>query len=327
MKISPVIGTPTIPSPSPTGLAPEKIARLKAIAEGRAPLPESEKEEIETTRTELNPKRITMKTNRTVHRELPIEAPLESEVVSEIPQETVKNDTDVQANAVAEATAPLSPQLAALAKQRRALQIKEQQIAEREKALAGPSRADLESRIKAQPLSVLQELGVTYDQLTQEILSAQDGTNPKIHELEAKVKALEEGVDKKLSERDQSAERAVLTEMASNINRLCATGDDFEMIRETKQQEEVLGRIYDQWLKTGQVIDELEMMKTIESELVEEAAKYAKYKKVQGKLTPPAPLQPQPQAMRTLTNKDQAQPVMGRRQRAMMAAQGLLPRR
>lgn len=318
MKISPVVGTPTIQALPDTGNSPQKLARLKAIAAGETPVAPEALGAVDTGQKSTQ-RKIKMRTNHTINRE--IAQPVAQEPEPET--QTAISDASVQTNAVAEATAPLSPQLAAIAKQRRALQIKEQQIAEREKALSGPTRAELESRIKTQPLSVLQELGVTYDQLTQEILSAQDGTNPKIHELEAKLQAIEESVDKKLSEKDSNAERAVLTDMARNITRLSSEGDDFEMIRATNSQEEVLGRIYDHWLKTGEVFDEAEMMAKVEAELVEEAFNYAKMNKVQKKLTP-ASLQPQPtQGMRTLTNKDSASPAMDRRQRAMLAAAGL----
>jgi len=325
MKISPVVGTPTIPQTPNTGNSPEKLARLKAIAAGETPISVTPVEEDKEERVPAQ-RVITMRTNRTVNREMqPIE---EAPVVDDKARETQTaiSDDSVQANETAEATQPLSPQLAAMQKQRRALQVKERELAEREKALSGPTRTELESRIKTSPLSVLQELGVTYDQLTQEILASQGGITPEIQALKAEIAALKGDVDKKLTDRDAGAERAVLTEMANNIERLCSQGDDFEMIRSAKQQEEVLGRIYEHWQKTGQVRDELEVMNEVENELVEEALTYARSKKVQGKLTPTPPLQPQTTGMKTLTNKDSARPTLDRKTRAILAAQGKLPR-
>lgn len=328
MKISPVNGTPTIPNHSNSGNSPEKLARLKAIAAGESPIGVTEREEDKDKHLPLPSHRaITMRTNRTVDRygEPQVPEP-EIEAAPETTQ-TAISDEGVQANETAEVTQPLSPQLAALAKQRRALQVKEREIAEREKALSGPSRADLEAKLKSSPLSVLQELGVTYDQLTQEILASQGEVNPDIQALKAEIKALKEGVDKTLSDKDTAAEQAVLAEMRRNVDRLSAQGDDYELIRETGSQQDVLDLIHKTWKESGEVMDEAEAMKLIEEELVTESLKIAKFKKVQGKLTPTAPLQQQPQhAMRTLTNKDSASPAMSRRQRAIQAALGNLKR-
>lgn len=319
MKITPFSGAPTIPSPASTGIAPEKLARLKAIAAGDSSIGVTTYEEDK--QKELPPQHtIQMKTNATVNREISpaVEVPEQSEIA--IP------DASVQTNAVREATQPLSPQFAALAKQRRALQVKERELADKEKALGGSTRSELEARIKSAPLSVLQELGVTYDQLTNEILATQGGINPDIQALKAEIKSLREGVDKTLSEKDAATEKAVLNEMRRTVNQLASAGDNFEMIRETQSQSDVIDLIYRTYKETGEVLDEAEAMRLVEDELVNESLKIARLKKVQGKLTP-APLQQQPQTgMRTLTNKDSAKPMMDRRQRAIMAAQGLMKR-
>lgn len=327
MKITAVQGTPTIPQAPNTGVAPDKLARLKAIAMGQKPEDE-EQQNIGAVATNGNAiPRIKMNVTREAdpNSEGPLPLATESSII----------DTNEQTNAVSEATEPLSPQLAALAKQRRAVQVKEAEIAkreqallEREKAQTGPSRSDLEAKLKSHALSTLQELGITYDQLTQEILNAQQGITPEISALQAKVESLEKGFDEKLSAKDAAAEKAVLGEMKRNVDRLCFSGDDFELIRETKSQQSVVDRIHEKWKETGEVIDELEMMQTVENELADEMAKLARLKKIQGKLTPAeTPLQQQqPQGMRTLTNKDQATPTLSRRARAMAAMTGTLKR-
>lgn len=321
MKISPVQGTPTIPNPSSSGISPEKLEKLKAIASGK-PQPEKEEENKDQVLASKTPS-ITMNTNRNPE---PIPSGNESgngEIPVESAPESAISDTTVQTNAPVEATQPLSPQFAALAKQRRANQVKELELAEREKALSGASRSDLEARIKSQPLSVLQELGVTYDQLTNEILASQSGTNPEILALKAELKALKEGVDKTLSDKDAAQEKAVLTEIRRTVNQM-AQLEPYELIRETKSESEVVDLIHRTYKKTGEVLSEDEAMNLVEAELEEEALKIARLKKVQGKLTPPeAPLQPQPtQGIKTLTNKDSARPVTSRRQRAIAAMLG-----
>lgn len=324
MKISPVVGSPTISPAAQTGNSPEKLARLKSIAAGETPIEVTESDSLKEQPKPAQ-RTIAMRTNYTTNRD---DAQVAPEPIEE-ETETANPDDDVQTNAVREATQPLSPQSAALAKQRRALQLKEQTLAEREKALSGPSRTELEARIKTQPLSVLQELGVTYDQLTNDILAAQSGITPELLALKAEVKALKEGVDKTFLDKDQAAEKAVLADMRRNVNQMASQGDDFEIIRETRSQPDVMDLIYRTWKQSGEVMDEVEAMRLVENELIKDAERIARLKKVQGRLTPPAPapLQPQPkQGMRTLTNKDSATPSISRRQRAILAAQGNLKR-
>jgi hypothetical protein len=168
-------------------------------------------------------------------------------------------------------------------------------------------------------------LGVTYDQLTNDILAAQAATNPEIQGLKAEIKALKEGVDKQLSEKDQQAEATVLKQMLHNVQRLTFQSDDFKAIRASKNQQDVVDLIHRTWKQTGEVMDEMEAAKLVEAELREE---YTTLKKeMDGEPTPPQPqLRPNVQPARTLTNKDQATPPMSRRQRAIAAALGHLKR-
>src|SRR5690349_10494451 len=98
MKISPVSSAAN----SPTGTPDHTASRVRALR----------------MTTNVTPGRID-----TPPPAAPAEAPLA------IP------DTPEPAEGVVEATQPLSPQLAALAKQKRALQVKERELLDREKAL------------------------------------------------------------------------------------------------------------------------------------------------------------------------------------------------
>ncbi len=241
-------------------------------------------------------------------------------------------DTDDPATATVEATQPLSPQFVALAKQRRALQVKERELADREKAFATqsatPADAVALSRLKSEPLSVLLEAGVTYDQLTEAILANQNGDSGKFREMEAKLKALEEGVDKRFTDRETQAEQQVLAEMRREATQLIAEGDDFEMVRETRSIPDVMRLIEQTYRKTGEVLDTREALRLVEEELVSESLKIAQIKKVQSRLAPPpAPApQSQPRQMRTLTNRDTASVPLSAKARALAAFNGTLKR-
>lgn len=245
-----------------------------------------------------------------------------------------------EARAAAEETKPLSPQQAAFAKQRRALQVKEREIQQREKALEErasklPTNAIDVGRLKADPLSVLHEAGVTYDQLTEALLSGQ-APNPEIYKLREEIRALKEGVDRSLSDRDAKAETDALNAMEQEARVLAENGDDFALIRASEAVPMVRELIRRTWKEQGEVLPVPEAMRLVEEDLVNETLKRAALSKIQGRLTPKAPPAapatpttppaapsvPQAPAMKTLTNRDSASAVLSRRERAIQAAYG-----
>lgn len=328
MKISPVAGTPTIQQPAATGLSPDKLARIKGLALGQAAAEPTEEEKANLqTQLAAAQNKITMNVNKTPQA---VESP--QGIVQAEPDSTV-SDASVQAPAASEDTQPLSPQLAQLARQRRALQVKEREIAGREKAIADAAKAELIAQLQSQPLGVLQEHGVTYDKLTNDILAAQGQLNPEVEKLKAEIAALKTGVDKRFSDTELAQETHAINYVADKLDALTGVGDDFELLKAAEGEEEVIRRIYSHWKKTGKELDVATVAKQYQDELAEEAERYAKIGLVQKRLTPIEPLQPQttthqnqPQGMRTLTNKDSARPSMDRRQRAILAMQGQLKR-
>jgi hypothetical protein len=244
-----------------------------------------------------------------------------------------------------EETKPLSPQMAALAKQRRALQVKERELQEREKAFqASASKKDSwidPAQLKEKPLSVLLQNGVTYNQLTEALLSGQGDVNPEIADLKASIQALQDGFTKTMAEKDAQAERQALDEMRREATFLATQGDDFEMIRETGSISDVVSLIEKTYRQSGEILDVKEAMGLVEAELVSEAMKIANIKKMQAKLQPPPPPPPpvvetpppaepvkqQTQAMRTIINRDSSNSnVMTAKQRAIAAFTGQLRR-
>ncbi len=247
------------------------------------------------------------------------------------PAEQLTIPDNAEAEGDVEATQPLSPQLAALAKQRRALQVKERELADREKALSSqPANQaggiDL-ARLKSEPLSVLLEAGVTYDQLTQAILADQNSGGHELQALKAEIAALKEGVDKRFTDKTTQEEQAVLAEMRKVATTLAAEGEAFELVRETGSIPQVMQLIEKTYRETGEVLDVTEAMQLVEDELIGESLKLAALKKVQGRLQPEqsvAPLTQSRPTMRTLTNRDTAAPAMDRKQRARLAFAGQL---
>ncbi len=316
MKISPVQGTPTIPQPSSSGLSPEKLVRLKSIAAGKEPPAENSPDAVKT-QPPSQEKTIKMNVNRTPEL-------LDALQQTPIKEETGISDTDVQTKPVPEAIQQVSPEVAALAKQRRALQVKERELLDKEKAMqasSGPTFAELETQAKSNALGVLQKLGISYDQLTNELLGKQG--NGDIDALQSKITSLEKTIEDRFTEKDVAQEQAVFDHMRKNVDKLSFSSNEYKFIRESKSQDEVLELIKRTWHEQGEVLDEEEAMRAIETELREDAKRYVK---LMGELeqttqTPAQTALPQ-QGIKTLTNKDSARPQVSRRQRALAAFLG-----
>ena len=267
-------------------------------------------------------RRIQMRTNASPERNLP---PKEEETD---PNSAI-SDTNEPTKEAVEVTKPLSPQFAALAKQRRALQVKERELAVREAQMKDTPSGYPKERIKSDPLGVLFESGVDYDQLTEAVLAHQNGVTPEINALKAEIKALREGVDQKLSERDTQAEAQVRSEITRNVKDLSAEGDTFALIRETRSVPEVVKYIERVYRETGELLPVERAMTDIESILIEDAEKLARVQKVQSRIMPeqqPQSAPMRPTTMRTLSNKDTARAVMSAKQRAIAAFNGTLKR-
>lgn len=298
--------------------SPQKMAAAKAIAAGISVTQSDTPVDAQVERAQQSIRKIKMKTNFSTDR---IEAPSEPEPVAAADSATP--DAAEQAQ-VPEETKPLSPQFAALARQKRALQVKERELADREKALAsaqpGTGGEEILAKLKSDPLGVLQEAGVTYDQLTEAVLS--NPQNKEISQLREELKALKEGVDKNLSDRDANTEKQVLQAIKREADLLSSQGDEYELVRATGSQQHVVELIHRTFKQTGEVMDTTEALGLIENELVNDYAKLANLKKIQSKLAP-APTQQLPEKqMRTLTNRDGATPSTDRRQRAIAAFYG-----
>lgn len=271
---------------------------------------------------------ITMKTNATPGYVPPeIEASPQVENTILAPSETAPESED---------TKPLSPQFAALARQKRALQVKEREIAEREQKLltAQPqatSGIDVE-KLKSDPMGVLQEAGLLdtpefYNQLADRIMGNQSGNSQELKALQEKIQSLEKSLDTKFTERDQQTEQQALTQIRREVDLISAKGDEYEMIRATNSQPEVVELIHRTWKKTGELLDSNEAAKLVEDELVGEVTNLTKLKKIQGQQQPAAQIDPaQARPMRTLTGRDGSSASLNAKQRAILAFNGNLKR-
>lgn len=225
-----------------------------------------------------------------------------------------------------EETQPISPQFARLAKERRALQVKERELKAREEAMkAQPQDGGITlARLKQEPLKVLLENGVTYDQLTDELLKNQG--NPEVSALKSEIEALKEGVDNRFKESATQQEQQVLAEMKREASQLMAQGETYALVREMGQLPNVMTLIERTYRESGEVLDVSEALGLVEAELEKDAEKIASLSKVREKYMPQPQMMQQRQGMRTLTNRDTASVPMSPKQRAMAAFHGTLKR-
>lgn len=330
MKISPVAGTPTIQNPPSTGLAPEKLQRIKMMVSGQQPAETPTETEAKEIIPQVQPpsnKIIKMKTNANPEQ---LDAAQETVPEAQTEPEKAISDTGVQTKPVPEAIQQVSPEVAAIAKEKRAAQVMRMQYAEKEKALEEKlAKAEaLESRIQGgEGLSVLLERGVTFDQLKEQIL-AQNQFNPK--QLKSDVEKM---VEERLAKKDAEQAEAVLESMTKNVNQMVFGSDAYPFIKAGRAHGQVMDLVNRAWygdpkapdlFPGGYVFTEDEACQAIEDQLKEEAKAYAKLLKPEP--TTPA-VEPQPKTtqkidIKTLTNKDSARPRSGRRQRALAAFLG-----
>ncbi len=339
MKITPLAtngaqGTANIDDGRSAGQ--DRIARAKALARGEpppAPTEQSPADQLRSTRT------IKMKTQVTPAEFLPQAEPVPAPAPAAAAPVGDNPDPIEPAPASSEATKPLSPEYAAQVKRARALQVKEREIAAREAALNKPGlpqteAATLIERMKADPLGLLLENGVTYDQLTQAVLRSMEGGGPALTKVEQdlrnELKSLREEVQTQkqtLTDSQVAAQESALNQMQKQADQLIAADDTYQMIRETGSNKDVRDLIKRTFDETGEVLDVKEALDEIEKDLLEESLKVARIAKVQAGLNPAPPqktqgAQPPNGQMRTLTNRDTVSAIPTRRERALAAAMG-----
>lgn len=197
------------------------------------------------------------------------------------------------------------------------------------------------NRLTEDPLSVLNEAGVSYDKLTEMLLSQPNADDPAIKTLLNKIKAIEdrqEQATKQAAEQTQKQYEQALNQIRNEVKLTVDSAPEFETIKEMGMQDAVVELIEQTFTNEGYLMDIEKAAQEVENHLLEEAYKMAQLKKVQSRLQPkqeqnsPAPASKQNQApgpIKTLTNSMQTQTTKGmtakeRRERAIAAFHGKL---
>lgn len=252
---------------------------------------------------------------------------------------------------------PLSSQYAILARKEKAIRQREQQLRAKELAIkaaeeskAAPSTQNTPAfdpnkyvdreRLAKDPFTVLTEMGLSYDQLTEMALNA---PNPESIALQTKIKQLEEKLESVLGETEKiklttkEQEKMQYDLAVKQIRReaevLVKNNEAYETVRETNSIDDVVDLIERTYEEDGVLMTVEEAVQAVEEELFEEAMKLSRLKKIQQKTQQASkPVETQQKQtsqseqsqMKTLTNQVSSSRKLTARERAILAFEGKL---
>lgn len=280
------------------------------------------------------------------------EAPIEQPASEEAPKEVTE----------ARKEEPLSNQYAILARKEKALRAKiqaqeattrskEAELKAREEALElrnNSTKSEYEQKFVSKdklmenPLQILAELGMTYDQLTQAAMNAPKpedvARDQYIKKLEAKLDALETGQKKVLEtfeETQQNNYKQALNQIRIQAETLVKNDPSYETIAAYGKPalDEVVDLIEKTWTEDNILLDVEDAAKEVEEELTNRALKIARLKKIQQRIgsststsnTKQATPASEPKTTaKTLTNQMSASKPLSARERAILAFKGEL---
>lgn len=249
----------------------------------------------------------------------------------------------------------ISPKYLALARHQKKLRQQELEIKAREDALKAreteyETQYVPKKRLLENPLEVLSEQGVDYDQLVNAALTQPGPQDKLIREMQAEIKALKDTNTQSQTQAQEEQKRQydqALGQVRTEVKNLVANdpGDSFESIKQMGAEEAVVELIRETFEKEGTLMTVNEAAGKVEDYLLEQALKMASMGKVQKKLAPPAPenqsaaarthtstveaTNTPPPTMKTITNDATSSPSRTltnkeRRDRAIAAFQGRL---
>lgn len=261
-----------------------------------------------------------------------VEAAQQEPVLSQIDKSVEVKEEPTEA-----ASQPLSPQFVALAKKEQAIRKARQELKAQQEAFER-ERANYVAKesLKTDPLSALNELGLTYDKLTELQLSQQnpDPNQQTLEQLEKLKAQLEERLssfDQKLADRDKQAYDAAVNQIRRDVELLVDSDPSFETIKASGEIGAVVELIEKVFHKEGQILTVEEAAKAVEEALVERESdrlqKLLALSKIKSrvgvtqKTEPQEEVQQQPQP--TLSNTQSVNRPLTARERAIMRVQEL----
>lgn len=251
---------------------------------------------------------------------------------------------------------PLSSHYAQLARKERAIRAKAQAQEQAIKAKEAQLKAQEEalkakeaqyqtgyvdkSKLQQDPLTVLNELGLTYDQLTNLVLNApkpeEIAQKQAYDKLQSEIKALrdaQEQAQKAAQDQQTQAYQQALNQIRQEAKSLVNSDPEFSVIKSTNSVDDVVELIEKVFEKDGVLLTVDEAAREVESFLAEEATKLWKIEKIRKMVEAPSkPAQATAQASnppkqapaKTLTNAVSSSRPLSAKERAVLAFKGEL---
>lgn len=327
-----------------SGIKPDIRARAVAILEGTNQSPQEQSRQPENH--SIDPNNISPEevSGGRSHSQPDKEVISEPEVTSEAQDLEKKIDPAV------------SKQFALLAKQEKQLRLKQQQqlqafktreaeLTAREAALTqkpqiDPSQYISKDELKRNTLRQLADAGITYEELTQQILNTSP-TDPRTEAIIAKqaqeladLRTRLDNQDKNQVESQQQARQAAVRQITRDVKDLVTMDPAFETIKVTNSVSDVVELIERTFDKDGYVMSVEEAAKEVENYLMEEALKLTRIGKIKSRLEESAQTnqtkktgptqQTQQPSMKTLTNATSSSRQLSAKERAILAFKGEL---
>ena len=225
-------------------------------------------------------------------QEAPAEEAPSAELMEEVAEEVA--ETPEAAEAPPEPERPdFSRQFAALARKERALRQKEQEIAnfakQREQFEGTSTRlADLQRLAKENPAKLLGELGINYDELTQQVINEGNPTEEQQlrlenEKLQARLGKLEEVYDKQRQQAEQAQVKAAHTQLVDNIKNFVDDSSTFEMVQHHDAYGLVAQVMQEHYNTTKEVLEYGDAAKLVEDHFMAEAERYLGSSKLQAR--------------------------------------------
>lgn len=171
-------------------------------------------------------------------------------------------------------------------------------------------------RLKKEPLKVMEEFGLTFQQLTEMMLNDGKPTPEMLlSEKETAIRKEIEALKKQIEDKEQSEQQKkyeeVLNGFVQDLTKFVSDTEDYEMIRASDAVPLVYEVIEAHHANTGTILSNKEACDLVEAHLLEEAKKYVTLNKIKGLLQPkeqtPAQSTEKRQASVTLSNTASAQ--------------------
>jgi hypothetical protein len=243
------------------------------------------------------------------------------------PTAETKVDAEVEAAVKAEEQ-KFAQKFAALSRKEKSIRDREKLVEKRMKELdakqpefeknaanASKEVEELKRRLRSEPIKLMEEFGLSFQQLAEMVLNDGKPTadmvmNEKERAIQSKIDALEQKLQAKEQAEEQARLDAAINGFKGQIKDLVANTEAYELVRVNEAADIIYDVIVAHHEETGEVLDIKSAADAVEAHLLEEAKKHLDLPKIRGLLQPtpqqpPATAEVKP-ASKTLTNASAA---------------------